>query len=376
MTSSATTMSVGERMVWYASAMEHLVHVVQELSLCRDLAAIREIVRGAARDLLGADGAAFVLREGDRCFYADENAIGPLWKGRRFAMSECVSGWCMLHREPVAIPDIYQDPRVPADLYRPTFVHALAMVPIRAIDPIGVIGAYWARRYQPSREQVSVLQALADLTAVAMENVRVFTTLEELVKARTADLKSTNDRLREEIALRRKAEARARARSHTDELTGLNNRRGFLTLATRRYRSDVRAGTPGWLLYADVDGLKGVNDGQGHSAGDQAILRIAQAFRAIFRTGEVVGRLGGDEFAAYGSGPAERPVRLRDRLAQAVAGLRSDGDGPALSLSIGMVRRDPARVVSFEDLLREADGAMYAEKQARRGKATKRRPRS
>src|SRR5262245_39208466 len=175
-------MSVGERMVWYASAMEHLVHVVQELSLARDLPSIMDVVRFAARDLTGADGAAFVLREGDNCFYAEENAISPLWKGRRFPMTNCISGWCMMNREPAVVRNIYEDPRVPVDAYRPTFVHSLAMVPIRTIDPIGAIGTYWAEVYRPSREQVAVLQALADVTAVAMENVQVLGNLERLVK--------------------------------------------------------------------------------------------------------------------------------------------------------------------------------------------------
>jgi diguanylate cyclase (GGDEF)-like protein len=353
-------------MVWYASAMEHLVHVVQELSLSRDLPSIMDIVRLAARDLTGADGAAFVLRDGDNCFYAEENAISPLWKGRRFPMTSCISGWCMMNREPAVIRNIYEDPRVPVDAYRPTFVHSLAMVPIRTIDPIGAIGTYWAEVYRPSREQVAVLQALADVTAVAMENVQVLANLERLVKERTADLNAANGRLRDEIALRRKAEERARRQSLTDKLTGLNNRRGFLTLATRRYRSDCRAGKPSWLLYADVDGLKAVNDGHGHAAGDRLISRIATAFRATFREIYIVGRLGGDEFAVYGPGAHERPEALRDRLIKAVADI-GRRDGIAISLSAGIVHCDHGQAVPFEALLKAADAAMYAEKQTKRG---------
>lgn len=61
--------------------MEHLVGVVQELSQARDVEAVTAIVRQAARDLTGADGATFVLRDGDMCYYAEENAISPLWQG-------------------------------------------------------------------------------------------------------------------------------------------------------------------------------------------------------------------------------------------------------------------------------------------------------
>jgi PAS domain S-box-containing protein len=164
---------------WYASAMEQLVEVVQDLSLAHDLPAIMAVVRRAARELTGADGATFVLRDGDKCFYAEENAIEPLWKGQRFPMSLCISGWVMLNREAAVIEDIYADARIPAEAYRPTFVRSLAMVPIRTRDPVGAIGNYWATPHTPTAEEVKVLAALADTTAVAMEHVRLYSELEQ-----------------------------------------------------------------------------------------------------------------------------------------------------------------------------------------------------
>ncbi|MEG3990512.1 GAF domain-containing protein, partial [Microcoleus sp. S28C3] len=118
----------------YNLAMEKLLVVVQELSLARSLEDVMAIVRVAARQLTGADGATFVLRDKDQCFYADEDAIAPLWKGLRFPMSICISGWTMLNRQPTVIPDIYEDARIPHAAYQPTFVKSLAMVPIRTID--------------------------------------------------------------------------------------------------------------------------------------------------------------------------------------------------------------------------------------------------
>lgn len=113
-----------------------LVEVVQRLALARDLPAIQQVVRTPARRLSAADGATFVLRDGDRCHDADEDAIAPLWKGQRFPMSACVSGWAMLNRRPAVIPDIYADARTPHAAYRPTFVKSLVMVPIRTLDPV------------------------------------------------------------------------------------------------------------------------------------------------------------------------------------------------------------------------------------------------
>jgi signal transduction histidine kinase len=175
--------------------MERLVVVVQELSLARDLATVAAIVRRAARELTGADGATFILRDGDRCHYFDEDAIAPLWKGRKFPMTTCISGWAMIHRREAVIEDIYADPRIPHDAYRPTFVKSLAMVPVRRLDPIAAIGNYWAQRRKPTEHEVRLLQALADTTAVALENVQVYAELEQRVRDRTAELESVNQEL-------------------------------------------------------------------------------------------------------------------------------------------------------------------------------------
>jgi signal transduction histidine kinase len=182
-------MSVAQEMTAGIDARtRRLLTVVQQLSSARTDQAVREITRHAARRLLDADGATFVLRDGDRCYYVDEDAIAPLWKGQRFPMSACISGWAMLNRQSVVIPDIYADPRIPHDAYRPTFVRSLIMVPIRQGDPIGAIGVYWAGNHAASPEQVALVQALADTTCVALENVRLINDLETRVRARTAQL--------------------------------------------------------------------------------------------------------------------------------------------------------------------------------------------
>jgi len=167
---------------WYLTAMERLVGVVQELSQAHHIDEITAIVREAARALTGADGATFVLRDEDQCYYVEENAIAPLWKGRRFPMSACISGWVMLNAREAVIENIYADPRVPGDVYRPTFVKSLAMVPIRRRAPIGAIGNYWSSHRMPTQEEVAVLQALADTTSVALRNADLYGQLESQVK--------------------------------------------------------------------------------------------------------------------------------------------------------------------------------------------------
>ncbi len=192
---SAEREQAGLELEQQALAKTRLVAVVQELSLARDLDTIMAVVRKAARELTGADGATFVLREGEFCHYADENAIAPLWKGQRFPLTSCISGWAMLNRQPAVIEDIYVDPRIPADAYRPTFVQSLVMVPIRTQSPIGAIGNYWARRHAATKSEVELLQALANTTAVAMENVQLYNELEQRVNDRTQQLQAANQDL-------------------------------------------------------------------------------------------------------------------------------------------------------------------------------------
>lgn len=172
-----------------------LVDAVKQLSLARDVDTIAQIVRRAARELNHADGATFVLRDGEQCHYVEEDAVSPLWKGYKFPMSACISGWAMLHGQAVSIPDIYADSRIPHDAYRPTFVKSLVMVPIRAEAPIGAIGNYWASGHETTQDEIELIQALADSTSLAFENVALFQSLEQRVAQRTAELEEANHEL-------------------------------------------------------------------------------------------------------------------------------------------------------------------------------------
>src|SRR5256886_15140846 len=93
-----------------------------------------EVVRqllSVAREVSGADGVTFVLRDGDQCAFADESAIAPLWKGRRVPMASCLAGWAMLNAQAVAPPDISADPRVSAAAHPPPSVQSPAAGPGR-----------------------------------------------------------------------------------------------------------------------------------------------------------------------------------------------------------------------------------------------------
>jgi signal transduction histidine kinase len=180
-----------------AAQLARLVRAVQDLSQARSLPQVQQIVRTAARDLAAADGATFVMRDGDHVHYADEDAIAPLWKGRRFPIEQCVSGWSMTHGSAVVIEDVRLDERIPQDAYRSTFVRSLVMVPIRPARPLGAIGAYWAQAVRASPAIVDVTRALADSTAVAIEHVQLLADLETRVAERTDALSSRMIQLEE-----------------------------------------------------------------------------------------------------------------------------------------------------------------------------------
>ena len=303
------------------TGVERLVEVIQRLSLAEDLQDVQEIVRHAARELTGADGATFVLREQDLCYYADEDAISPLWKGKRFPLGDCISGWVMLNGKPAVVPDIYADERIPHEAYRPTFVKSLAMVPIRQIEPLGAIGNYWATTRKPTPNEVTLLQALADSTAVAMESIGI------------------------------------RELSITDELTGLLNRRGFFSQVEGQLVTND--GSKFSLVFADLDGVKRVNQERGHNSGDRLIRAGAEVLREALGEGAVIGRVGGDEFLAlcHGEVGTDQLQKEISQLGERV----DDGVGP-VSISVGAVTHSSGDGLSLDELIHEADRQMYEQK--------------
>jgi GAF domain-containing protein len=140
----------------------------QALREAATLEEVHRVIRTTARALARADGATFVLLDGDQCYYADEDSMSPLWKGQRFPAAACISGWSMTHRQTVVIGDIRVDERIPQAAYRPTFVRSLVMTPILAPEAVGAIGVYWASRFLVAPVDIPALESLASAAAVAL----------------------------------------------------------------------------------------------------------------------------------------------------------------------------------------------------------------
>jgi diguanylate cyclase (GGDEF)-like protein len=171
-------------------------------------------------------------------------------------------------------------------------------------------------------------------------------------------------------ALRREAETQLRDLTLTDDLTGLRNRRGFLLLTEHEMKlvRNQRASLSLWLLFADLDGLKQINDSLGHEAGSQAIVHMGGILKQTFRESDVVARLGGDEFAILAVSNTDDSASLMlARLEENVLAFNLREKLPyRLSASVGAIRIQPDRTASVEDVLKEADQAMYEEKRRRK----------
>jgi len=168
-----------------------------------------------------------------------------------------------------------------------------------------------------------------------------------------------------EMALRQ-SEAKLREIAITDELTSLLNRRGFMTMATKQLQVAKRQEGHVFLMYADVDNLKWVNDHLGHHAGDQVLMETADLLRSTFRDSDTIARLGGDEFAVLLIDPADEKT-VTSRLEKNLQARNSlEQRSYALSMSIGVVRYDPEHPSSIEELMNRADNLMYECKQQKK----------
>ena len=128
-----------------------------------------EILRESARAIAASDGVAVVRRDGDHVHYIGEDAIAPLWTGRRFSIHTCVSGLAILARAPIVIPDIMQDDRVPLNAYLSTFVRSMAVFPLGAPVPIAALGLYWQQVQPPPPEVATLVDYLARAANAAFE---------------------------------------------------------------------------------------------------------------------------------------------------------------------------------------------------------------
>jgi diguanylate cyclase (GGDEF)-like protein len=240
-------------------------------------------------------------------------------------------------------------------------------VGVPAASPVAALVVAWAGDAAgPGRHDARRLLAeIGELAVAALGKLHTRNSLEQLVWDQYAQLADTAQVHAAEIARRDRVEHEIRALSMTDVMTGLRNRRGFFLEAGQTFKVAQRQHASSAVIFADVDGLKVINDEFGHDAGDSLIRDAADIFRASFRKADVVARLGGDEFAAFTLND-EHPGVVLQRIRSNLQAFNLMEERPyKLSLSTGIVQCDPGGDMSLLDYVTVADQQMYEHKRRR-----------
>jgi diguanylate cyclase (GGDEF)-like protein len=163
---------------------------------------------------------------------------------------------------------------------------------------------------------------------------------------------------------RKKLEQQLRDASLTDELTGLLNRRGFMTLSEKQMQISKRYKRIFAILFLDLNEMKQINDAFGHKAGDQALIDLAGLLKKTFRSSDIIARIGGDEFTVLINEPGSNFEKtITENITNSLQTINDSSDRPyTLSSSLGISFFNPLHPQSIDDLLAEADKRMYEHK--------------
>ncbi len=332
------------------AGLERLPEAILELSRLRDPGGVARLLGQAARELTGADGVTFILREGDHVRYEDEDAVAPLWKGQRFPAAGCNSGYAILNGETVVIEDVLTDPRAPREVYGPTFVRSLAILPLGRDFPFGALGAYWAKRHRPGPEELRLLEALAGTAAASITNAWMAEELRRAERARDELLDNAAHELRTPLtplriqvdALARAIERGADARRLGQAVERLHEGLDRLERLVEGLEVPRASAVPAWAGgqggAAPVDLVEVVRDVVGRletplrESGSRLILDAPEAVPGPWdrrRIDEVIGHLLSNAIRFGAGEPIEVRVRAEPGRARLVVRDRGIGIAPA-----------------------------------------------
>lgn len=222
-----------------------------------------------------------------------------------------------------------------------------------------------ARRYRTRDEDVLRLDraSVQDESLTKGEERKWFHVLRSPVHDGGGGVIAVLSSVRDITELKR-MEQELRVLSYTDELTGLNNRRGFFALGEQLLRTAARRKWFAMLLYIDINGMKAINDALGHEGGDRALCDLAALLKKTYRQSDVLARLGGDEFAVLTMDGSEEIGRLlMARLQEAVVQHNEAEKRPfCLSISMGVTHYGVSEGERLDDLISRADKVMYDKK--------------
>jgi diguanylate cyclase (GGDEF)-like protein len=267
--------------------------------------------------------------------------------GEVHPLDQGATGWAIAHGRPVWISDRaagVADPPEAADWLRERGVGSAVCVPLlgRGGRTLGALAVQHGTAYALPRSSQDILERLAAEAAVAVENAR-------------------------EVAVREQLEAKLRRQAFHDQLTGLPNRAMLLDRLERCIRAEGAQGHSA-VLYLDLDRFKTVNDSLGHASGDVLLGAVAGRLATLLRPADLLARLGGDEFVMLLERlpDPEQAVRVAGRLLDCLTEpVLVGGAEIHVGASIGVAVYDGSQ--SAQDLIGQADIAMYQAKAAGRG---------
>lgn len=232
---------------------------------------------------------------------------------------------------------------------------------------VAALAAAWDRDLEPAQRERyrRTLSFVLELAAAALGKIEARNALERLVEDQREQMTTISMAHAAELAQRDAATSEMRALSLIDVLTSLYNRRGFFMQAEQMFQVSRRKRAKSAVIFADIDGLKRVNDALGHDAGDALIRDAGMVFKQSFRQADVVSRLGGDEFVAY-TLDDEHPRLILERLRSNLRAFNLMQERPyAVSMSAGIVQCDPRGEQTLSDYVLLADEEMYGHKRRR-----------
>ena len=173
------------------------------------------------------------------------------------------------------------------------------------------------------------------------------------------------ERLREKIARLEERVRQLDALAHQDPLLPVPNRRGFMRELEALIGRVSRYGEGAAMLFVDIDGLKQINDGFGHKAGDEALMQVAKVLAGGVRSSDCVARIGGDEFGVLLAHANEDSAReTAERLTARIEAAETDWDGKPLPLGVAIGVTMIGQDDTPDAVIARADRAMYKEKSA------------
>lgn len=223
------------------------------------------------------------------------------------------------------------------------------------------------------QEDCEPLEFFAAQAAVAIENALLNDDLESRVAVRTANLAQINEKLKQEIEERKRAQAKLHKLSITDPLTKIYNRRHFFDLAEREFDRTKRYGHSLSVILIDIDNFKRVNDTYGHVVGDQVLRSVTRNIGMNLREVDLFARYGGEEFIILlPEASMDEAVQVAERLRRLndSAQIEISGDMISVTISLGVAGVELKKDISLDGLLDLADQALYHSKEVGRNRVS------